>query len=175
MCSPTAVAYGVTAVVAAYGAYSQHQANKQARQSQANADKYNARQRENEAEKVTQRGVEEENKQRELTRQLYSEQRAKQASSGLALDSGSFQQIQEQTVELGEVDALRIRSNYLDQATALREESRMLLGQASALEQPDRLAPVGILAAGAGAVASKWQPTKSSPAPVRDAKLAWSA
>lgn len=113
-------------------------------ESQAATLQYNARQMENQAERVTQKGTQEEIKHRQMVQQLISTQRAKQAASGLALDSGTFGQIQEQTLEIGEVDALRIRSNYeqertslLDQAGLHRKQAKQLIadGPLTALER----------------------------------------
>jgi len=81
---------------------------------------YNAQVAENEAKQVKTAGLEAENAQRRKTAELLSRQRAQIGASGVDLTTGSALQLQEDTETLGEVDALRIRSNFQRHADALR-------------------------------------------------------
>jgi len=129
----------------------------------------NSRNRENEATKVRNVGVEEENKQRRMTAELLGRQRAQLGANGVQLDSGSALNLQQDTVSLGEEDALRIRGNYADQADALDQEASNITYegdfQSSQLKASGKSALIGgVLNAGAAAypVASKWYTAKSS-------------
>jgi len=80
---------------------------------------YNARVAENDAQKTRKAGVEAENIQRRKTAELLSKQRAQLGASNVELTSGSALQLQEDTISLGEADALRIRSNFEEKASSL--------------------------------------------------------
>lgn len=115
MCEPTTV-MAVVAVVG--GAFSANQQRQQGKFQESTAD-YNARVAENEAEATRNAGTEAENIQRQKTAELLSKQRAQLGAANVDLSSGSALQLQEETVALGEADALRIRSNFSNRAGAL--------------------------------------------------------
>jgi hypothetical protein len=128
---------------------------------------YNARVQENEAEKVTQAGTEAENAQREKTEQLISTQRAQLAAGNIDVSSGTPLHLQEDTVALGEADALRIRSNYIDRADALRQRAQMTRAGGAMAESAGKQAAFGSLLQGAGGfigqgVSSKWFSSSSA-------------
>lgn len=120
MCYPW-VPYVIMAAAAAFQGYSQYQQGK----FEEGVSKYNARQAENEAARVRNKGVEEENKRRRMTAELIGSQRASAGAFGVDVDSGSVLQLQEDTSLLGEVDALRIRSNFEDQAKGLDDQAEL--------------------------------------------------
>jgi hypothetical protein len=91
--------------------------------------RYNARQQENEAIRTRNKGTEEENAFRESVFQQASRQRAQLAAGGVDVGTGSALTIQDSTMEMGEADALRIRTNFQDQATAMDEAAQMTLLQ----------------------------------------------
>lgn len=66
------------------------------------------------------RGRESEKRHRQDVKQLIGDQRAALAAQGVEVDSGSAAEIQEQTAELGELDALTIRNNARLEAMGLR-------------------------------------------------------
>lgn len=123
--------------------------------------KYNARVTDNEATQVRNRGVEEENIQREKTAQLLGKQRAQLGAAGVDLITGSPLDIQEDTVLLGEVDALRVRSNFNQEAESLEEKASLTRAHGKSARSAGRSAFASALVttavgAGGGAVASKW-------------------
>lgn len=115
MCEPATI-MAVTTVVA--GAFTARQQYQQGKFQKGVAD-YNARVAENQAEKTRAAGVERENIQRRKTAELISRQRAQIGAAGIDIGSGSALQLQEDAETLGEIDALRIRSNFEDRALAL--------------------------------------------------------
>ncbi len=119
MCEPTTIALAMVAVSTVAQGYQAQQQGK----FQQGVSRFNAREQENQATRTRNLGIEEENKQREATAQLVARQRAQIAASGVELGSGSALQLQEDAVTLGEVDALRIRSNFEDQAASLETQA----------------------------------------------------
>jgi hypothetical protein len=167
MCEPTTI-MAVTAVTAAasaaYTGYTQVQQSKY----QAGVNEYNAAVAENEAQEVQNKSVEEENLQRRRTAELLSKQRAQLGAANVDLGSGSALQLQEDTIALGEADALRIRSNYDAQVESLQSQSDLLTNQADFNRSAGQSAAVGSLLQGAAGVAGsgvadKWfTPTSSA-------------
>jgi hypothetical protein len=162
MCEPATIMMAMSSI--ASGMAAQQQSNYD-----AGVSTYNARRSENEATQTRNKGVEEENTQRQKTAQLLSEQRAQLGASGVSLASGSPLQLQEDTELLGEIDARRIKSNYDLQAQSLDDEAGLQLGNASAQRTAGNNAMFGsaLGAAGsalgaAGSVASTWYTPSSS-------------
>jgi len=106
MCEATTIAYVAAVVVGAV--YTNYSSNKQGRY-QSNVADYNARVAENEAEQTRNVATDRENVKRQQTAALLSKQKAQLGAAGLDLTSGSPLQLQEDTIALGEADALRIR------------------------------------------------------------------
>ena len=121
MCSVTGVQIGLTVASMVAASYAQ----KKQGEHEDDIAKYNARVTENEAEKVRAKGVEEENIQREKTAQLLAKQRAALGAANVDLASGTPLDIQEDTVLLGEVDALRVRGNFQQEAESLEEQASL--------------------------------------------------
>lgn len=115
MCDPVTATVAVTAIAGGMTAYQQQQQGK----FQRGVAEYNARVAENEAQEVRNVGIERENIQRRRTAELLSKQRAQLGAANVDLGSGSALQLQEDTELLGEVDALRIRENFLNRASSL--------------------------------------------------------
>jgi len=157
MCEPTTIMAVVSIVGAAYGAQQQQ---KQGRFQKATAD-YNARVNENEAEETRNAGVEQENIQRRRTAELLSKQKAQLGAANIDLTSGSALQLQQDTVTLGEADALRIRSNFENRAGSLDTGATLLTSQGEFAESAGRSAAFGTLLQGTSSalgtgVADKW-------------------
>jgi len=125
MCDPVTI--GAVAAVASTVLVARSQ--QQQGRYQRNVAKYNARVAENQAQDVRRAGTEAENKQRQRTAQLLSKQRAQLGAANVDLTSGSALQLQEDTVTLGEADALRIRSNFEAQARSLETGASLTLNQ----------------------------------------------
>lgn len=151
MCSPAAIPYIVMAVAAAAESYSQYEQGK----FQEGVAKYNARQSENEAVRLRNKGTEEENKLRRNTAEIISNQRAAAAASGVDVDSGSVLQLQEDSALLGEVDALRLRQNFEDQAVSLEDQADLSRAQGKNARKQGKMSLItgGLMAASYGAQA----------------------
>ena len=157
MCNPAVAQLVVVAVSAAYTANQQRQQGK----FQKSTAEYNARVAENEAEETRNAGVEAENIQRRKTAELLSKQRAQLGAANVDLSSGSALQLQENTIALGEADALRIRSNFENQAASLDTSAGLTQSQGAFAESAGAGAATGTLLQGASTivgtgVADKW-------------------
>jgi hypothetical protein len=164
MCEPVSIGMAIVAVAsAAMQAKSQREQGK----FQHGTAKYNARVAENEAVETANVGTEEEMKHRRATAELLSKQRAKLGAAGVSLGSGSALQLQEDTQTLGEVDALRIRSNFRSQAAALETGAELTRAEGKFAESAGKKAAIGTLFSTAGGVAGtgvadKWMTPSSS-------------
>lgn len=174
MCNP------VLAVTIASAAFSAHQSIQQSNY-QSDVNEYNARVAENEAQETRNVGVEEENAQRRKTAELLSKQRAQLGASNVDLGSGSALQLQEDTVTLGEADALRIRSNYENQAKSLESSAGLTSGKADAAKTAGASGAFSSLLGGAAGaaksgVADKWFTQDSAAvAGTVDQNVGWTA
>jgi len=163
MCEPTTIAAVATVASTAFGAYNQIQQGN----FQKDVSRYNARVAENEAESTRAAGVEEENKRRRATAEMLSSQRAQLGASGVSLASGSALQLQQDTELLGEVDALRIRSNTSQRAEALETEADLTRTKGDFAKSAGLSSAFGTVLGGVGktlstGVADKWLTPKSA-------------
>lgn len=157
MCEPATIATTLMVV----STVSQGYAAKQQGKYENEVAKYNARIQENEAIQVRNRGVEEENIMREKTARLLSKQRAQLGAAGVDLTTGSAADLQQDVELFGEVDALRIRSNFQREADVLQQQAEFTKATGRAAEKRGRQAFTGsLLSAGGQAfgapVSSKW-------------------
>ena len=134
---------------------------------QKGTSRYNARVAENQAQETRRAGTEAENAQRLKTARLLAKQRAQLGASGIELGSGSALQLQEDTLTLGEADALRIRSNTGSRVGALETGAELTLAQGDYAQTAGTNAGVGTLLSGGAAVlgtgvADKWFTPNSS-------------
>ncbi len=143
MCDP------VTATLVITAALSAGSAAQQGRETNA-AAKYNAREQDNEATRVRNRGVEEENLQRRRTAEFAATQRAQLAASGVQLGTGTAADLIQDTEELGEVDAQRIRTNTEEQAASLERGAINTKSQGRAAKRAGNLQAVTTLVGAAG-------------------------
>lgn len=163
MCNPVAWQVGIALV----GAGLQIQAQRQKGRFDKGVADYNARVAENEAQATLNTGTEAENIKRQETAELLAKQRAQLGAANVDLNSGSAFQLQEDTVSLGEADALRIRSNFGDRASALDASAGLTSRQGDYANQAGQNAAFGTLLGGAGdvidtGVADKWFTPNSS-------------
>jgi len=157
MCEPTTI-LAVVAVVSA--GFTANQQVKQGKFQNATA-KYNARVAENEAQETRNAGADRENIQRRKTAELLAKQKAQLGAANVDLTSGSALQLQEDTIALGEADALRIRSNFENQADALETGAALTESSGRFAESAGASKAVGTLLSGASkalgtGVADKW-------------------
>lgn len=157
MCEPTTIMAGAMIVGTAFTAMQQREQGKH----QKGVAEYNSRVKENEAQDIRREGVEKENIQRRKTAELVSKQRAQLGAANIDLSAGSALQLQEETQELGEVDALRIRSNVESRAQATEQSAGLIQSQGEFAESASQGQAFGTLLSGTSAalgtgVADKW-------------------
>jgi len=157
MCEPATIAAVATVASTALVARGQYQQGKYRK----GVAEYNARVDENRAQETRRAGVEAENIQRQKTAQLLAKQRAQLGAANVELSSGSALQLQEDTVTLGEADALRIRSNFEAKARSLETGASLTLSQGEAAESAGVSGAGGTILSGTSTflgtgVADKW-------------------
>jgi|GEM_PF-526026 len=115
------------------------------------------------ADQAIQAGEAQEQAQRLKTAQVMSSQRVAMAANGLSLDSGSAADVQAGTAEMGELDALTIRSNasktaynYLAQAGNYGAQANLYEAQAGWASSAGELNGYSALIGGAASLSSKW-------------------
>ena len=158
MCDPVTATLVTSAVI---GSYSQQQQGEYAN----DVAKFNARQQENDATRVRNKGLEAEQASREKTAQLTSLQRAQLGASGVDVESGSAFSLQQDTETQGEVDALRIRGNFLDKAQVLDDTAVLTRDQGRNAERAGNFGAFASLLGGgaqAAQVNSKWYQPSSA-------------
>lgn len=159
---------GYAAAIAVVGiVLSAYTSNEQSKTQKSNF-RYNARESENEATRTRNQGVEAEMQHRQQVAQLQSKQKAQLGAANVDIQSGSALDIQEDAKLLGEVDALRIRSNFSNQASSLDKGAALSRNQAGAESSAAKGRAAGSLlqATGAGiqasGVSSQWYNPNSS-------------
>ena len=156
MCEPATIAFALMAVATVAEGY---QAREQGKY-QNDVSKYNAANMKNEAVHARNKGTEEENIHREKVQQMIARQRVQGAAQGVDIGSGSMLNLQQDTETLGDADALRIRSNFSNQADAIEKGAVLELSQGKAAEHAGDMAfKTSLLKAGGQAamgVSSKW-------------------
>lgn len=114
---------------AAVTSYMTYQSEKAQGKADLAVAKYNARLQENAAIQTRNKGIEEENKKRLETSMLAERQRTQLAANGVDVGSGTAQSLVSDTFLRGDLDAMRIRENYTDQAKAQDDQSSLTLLQ----------------------------------------------
>jgi hypothetical protein len=141
--------------IGAYGAIQSGQAQKKQARYQAGVERNNSQIATWQAQDATQRGQIEEQRQRLATARLRSSQRAGMAANGVELDSGSPLDVLMDTAQLGELDALTIRSNAEREAYGFRSQSGNLMAQAGLTQMAGRSAQTaGFIGAGSTLLSS---------------------
>ncbi len=154
MCEPTTILLVTSTLIAAGGAVATGIAAN-------NAGKANARVQEIMAADALSRGEADEASQRRITKSQLGKQRARFAASGAEVNTGSAAQIQADTAEFGELDALRIRNNAEREAFGLRSGAAISLSQGKNALLSGVLKAGGSLIGGAGKVSAKWDVFKA--------------
>ena len=154
MCEPTTILLIASTVIAAGGAVAQGVAAN-------NAGKANARVQEIMAADAIKRGNADEASQRRITKSALGKQRARFAASGAEANTGSAAEIQADTAEFGELDALRIRNNAEREAFALEAGAAISRSSGKNALLSGVLKAGGSLIGGAGKVSSKWDVFKA--------------
>lgn len=98
------------------------------------------------------RGADEANAQRAKTRAFMASQRAAMGASGLAMNSGSFGDVLNQTAIMGETDAQTIKQNALREAWGYQVKSEDELSQGRMAKQAGSYNAFGTLLGGASKV-----------------------
>lgn len=116
MCEPTTIAYAVSAVVGAYGAYSSSQAAKAQAEYQAEVERNNATIAGYQRDDAIMRGGEEANRLQREAERMRGAQVARLASNGLDISSGTPLAILEDSMFFGQQDAAMARNNAAREA-----------------------------------------------------------
>lgn len=127
--------YGIQAISGAFSSYMQGQTQKRIAET-------NRRLAEMRAEDAMRRGHEAEAVSRGRTKKLIGRQRAVLAAQGIRVDEGSAMDIQQETADIGELDALSIRTNALREAFGATTEARTasMQGRFAGMEARGRMA-----------------------------------
>lgn len=145
----------VSGVVGAGGAIMQGQAQAKQAKYQSAVERNNAKIAGWQADDATKRGQIEEQRQRLATARLRGAQRAGMAANGVEIDSGSPLDILMDTQQLGELDALTIRSNAEREAYGFRSQQGNLMAQAGLTQMAGRNAQTaGYISAGSTLLSS---------------------
>ena len=107
---------GISALSGAFSSYQQGKTRK-------TIARANARTARMQAEDARKRGHEAEGISRQKTKKLVGTQRANMAAAGIKLTDGSAYDIQQETQDIGELDALTIRNNAARQAFGYQTEA----------------------------------------------------
>lgn len=150
MCDPVTL---ISAGAAVFGAYTQVQAGKAAEKQ----GEYNAAIAENKAVDAKNRGRVEENRQRRITAAQIGRQRTQFAANGVALDSGSANDILADTAEIGELDALTIRGNAEREAQYHRSQARQDIYSGQVAKRQSYFGAGSTLLTGAAKASSYWK------------------
>lgn len=149
----------------ALAAYSANETRQQGQRAEKIAE-VNARNVENDAVNVRNKGVEEENAHRLKVARLLAKQKAQFGAGGVSTDSGSASLILQDTKELGDADALRIRSNYIDKADSMDVSAgyARIQGEAARLNANSQATATLINGSepGIASVADKWYKNASN-------------
>lgn len=157
MCDPMTIGIiaGVAGVMKGYAA-------KQQGAYTNDVAKYNARNIDNQAIQTRNKGTEAENVHREKVAQMNANQRVALGANSVDLNSGSPLQLQEDTEMMGNVDALRIRSNYTDEATNLNDKANLVRSEGAMAKKAGNRAFNTSLLMAAGSVGAGWYSASSS-------------
>ena len=119
------------------------------------------------AEDARVRGEEEVRKARNRAKQLAGRQRTALAGAGVAVEQGSALDLIGDTISIGEVEALTIRSNaerealgFIMQGQGFQQEAALFGLQAAGSRAALVPGIAGTLATGTGSVATKWYDTR---------------
>lgn len=165
MCEPMTIIAGAGLVMSAIGVGTQaYAANKEAKAANAAAE-YNASIQERNAEianiqanDAIARGDIAEKQYRLGVSKMVGEQRASMGASGVVVDTGSALDVNLDTVEQGELDALTIRHNASLEAWALKNQAAESIGNASLFRATKRspgMAATSTLLTGGGQIAGQ--------------------
>ena len=152
MCDPVTATMVLTAGGTLFSAY---QANEQGKY-QEQVAKNNAITQDRMAVDAERRGEVEEANHRLKVAQMKSSQRAKQGATGAEVNTGSAALLQQDTAEMGELDALTIRSNAQREAWGYRAGATNSRAQGKLDKMRGRSNAVGTLLTGGSQVAGQW-------------------
>lgn len=142
-------ASAVGGVVGAVGAYQQSQAASNAAKYNAQVSTQNATLAQRNASISAQSGEAQVGMQQQKTRATLGAIKANQAASGLDVNSGSAVDVRSSASELGELDALTVRSNAMREAFGYRTQSTNYKAQSTLDQyQAENADTAGIIGAG---------------------------
>lgn len=158
MCFPAAAA-AIPVALSAFSGLMQGQQQAAQAKAQASALRQNALYLNNAANDAKVRGAIEADQSRVQTQQLIGTQRAAQAANGGLVNEGSNAIIQQDTAQLGELDALTISNNAAREAYGYQVEASNALTNARQLSKIAKRSPIssllgGVIQGAAGAYSS---------------------
>lgn len=159
MCEPATIALIATAAATATTAYGQYQSG----QYQSKVAKNNAVIQGRMAADAQRRGENAENQHRIKVAQLKAKQRAAMSAKGLDISSGTPSMILQDTAEMGEMDALTIRSNAERNVYAHRVGATQALNQSKLASYEGTMGAAGTVLSGTGKVAGSWYEQNKKP------------
>ena len=166
MCEPTTILLAATAAgtaLTAYGQYQQGQAAEAQGRYQAAVSRNNQIIAERMAKDALERGKTEEALHRQKVERFKGAQRAALAKSGVVVDQGSALDVLLDTAEMGELDALTIRSNAEREAYGYRvkgmnfaAEGELAKLRGKAQRRAANIQAMGTILGGTGQFAERW-------------------
>lgn len=117
---------------------------------------FNADQLDADAMSVRNKSVQDDRDSRTKYASLKSSQRARLAARGVFVDSGTAEQIQDDTDFIRDIDSYRIRSTAEKSATTLETQADFNRESGEAIFKAGQSAATGDILAGAGNVAASW-------------------
>ncbi len=144
-----ALAVASTAL-SAYGAYQQGQYQGQVARNNATMAQYAAQQ-------TTQEGVQREEATRQRTAQMIGQERAGLSAGGVNANVGSAARLQEDTANLGELDAVTLRNNAANRAWAYQTQAAGDIAQEKQDTFAGNLGSLSSLVGGSSSIASKYK------------------
>lgn len=167
MCEPATLMMAASAAMSLYQGVQQNKQAKAQANYQRQVGEVNAAEAKNQATRVSNAGVKQENAQRRATAELASRQKASLGAKGVQVDSGSAQALQADTIELGNLDAMQIRENARIQSDSINRQGIQDQWKANAEADQTRAAGKdaligGGLNAASTVVSSKWFTSKSA-------------
>lgn len=150
---------GMTAAVSALagGAVMSATSSKASGKAQQRMNEYNARIADGQSQDVIERGRVEEQRHRKTVRALIGSQRAAFAASGVDVNSGDAAQVQVDTAQMGELDALTIRANAAREAWGYKVQAGDSRARGAYARAEGNQQALGTIVSAAGSYAnSRW-------------------
>jgi hypothetical protein len=138
------------------GALSGASAKKKEAKNNKKVAEFNANQLDKDAKRIRNKSVQDDNDLRLQYSGVQSSQRATLAARGVFVDSGTAENIQNDTDIMMELSSYRIRQSSEEQASALNQQAQFNRTTGEAVYSSQQSQATGMLLQGAGTVAADW-------------------